>query len=342
MTFTPPPIPPLAQDKAQAVRDLVDGKAKPPGSLGRIETLAVQLAAIQDRIDPCADKARLLIFAGDHGLNQDGVSRYPSAVTGLMVATMLAGKASASAFARATGVEVSVVDAGVDGDVPAHPLLIDAKVRKGTRNAAVEAAMTLDEVSQALEHGRALAAQSDADILILGEMGIGNTASSSLLLHRLGGVDLADAVGPGAGQDEAGLTHKLAVLQRATARTAATDPLTVLAEFGGLEIAMMAGAILGAAQARKPVIIDGFIVTAAVLAAVRLAPEALGYCVFAHRSAERGHTLLLEILDAEPLLNLGLRLGEGTGGLLTVPLCRAACGLVSGVASLSDVLEGRL
>jgi nicotinate-nucleotide--dimethylbenzimidazole phosphoribosyltransferase len=342
MTFTPPAVPPLAQDKAQAVRELVDGKAKPPGSLGRIEALAVQLAAIQDRTDPRADTARLLIFAGDHGLNQDGVSRYPSAVTGLMVATMLAGKASASAFARATGVEVSVVDAGVDGDLPAHPLLIDAKVRKGTRNAAVEPAMTLDEVSQALEQGRALAAESDADILILGEMGIGNTASSSLLLHRLGGVDLAEAVGDGAGQDSAGLAHKLAVLQRAAGRTAATDPLTVLAEFGGLEIAMMAGAILGAAQSRKPVIVDGFIVTAAALAAVRLAPDALGYCVFAHRSAERGHTLLLEALGADPLLNLGLRLGEGTGGLLTVPLCRAACGLVNEVASLSDVLEGRL
>jgi nicotinate-nucleotide--dimethylbenzimidazole phosphoribosyltransferase len=342
MTFTPPTIPPLAQDKAQAVRELVDGKAKPPGSLGRIEAQAVQLAAIQDRTDPRADVARLLIFAGDHGLNQDGVSRYPSAVTGLMVATMLAGKASASAFARATNVEVSVVDAGVDGDLPTHPLLIDAKVRKGTRNAAVEPAMTLDEVSQALEHGRALAANSDADILILGEMGIGNTASSSLLLHRLGGVDLAEAVGDGAGQDSAGLAHKLAVLQRAAGRTATTDPLTVLAEFGGLEIAMMAGAILGAAQSRKPVIIDGFIVTAAALVAVRLAPEALGYCIFAHRSAERGHTLLLEALGAEPLLNLGLRLGEGTGGLLAVPLCRAACGLVNEVASLTDVLEGRL
>jgi nicotinate-nucleotide--dimethylbenzimidazole phosphoribosyltransferase len=342
MTFTPPLIPLLAEDKAAAVRDLIDAKAKPPGSLGRIEALAAQLASIQDRADPHADKARLFIFAGDHGLNQEGVSRYPSAVTGLMVATMLAGKASASAFARAIGVEVSVVDAGVDGDIPPHPLLIDAKVRKGTRNAAVEPAMTLDEVSQALERGRALAIQSDADILILGEMGIGNTASSSLLLHRLGGANLAQAVGVGAGQDDAGLAHKLAVLQRAAARTSTTDPLTVLAEFGGLEIAMMAGAVLGAAESRKPVIIDGFIVTAAALAAVRLAPDALGYCLFAHRSAERGHALLLEALGAEPLLDLGLRLGEGTGGLLTVPLCRAACGLVNEVASLSDVLEGRL
>jgi nicotinate-nucleotide--dimethylbenzimidazole phosphoribosyltransferase len=342
MTFTSPVIPTLSKDKAQAVMERIDGKAKPPGSLGRIEALAAQLAAIQDRTDPRADKARLFIFAGDHGLNQDGVSRYPSAVTGLMVATMLAGKASASAFARATGVEVSVVDAGVDSDIPAHPLLIDAKVRKGTRNAAVEPAMTLDEVSLALERGRALAAQADDDILILGEMGIGNTAPSSLLLHRLGGADLAEAVGAGAGQDEAGLAHKLAVLQRAAARTSTTDPLTVLAEFGGLEIAMMAGAVLGAAQSRKPVIIDGFIVTAAALAAVRLAPEALGYCIFAHCSAERGHALLLEALGAKPLLDLGLRLGEGTGGLLTVPLCRAACGLVNEVASLGDVLEGRL
>lgn len=342
MTFTAPVLPKPSAELGAEVRARIDGKAKPPGALGRIEDLAVRLAVIQNRADPAAGRAQLFVFAGDHGLNQEGVSRYPSAVTGLMVATFLAGKASVSAFARAVGVDVTVVDAGVDADLPPHPNMIDAKVRKGTANAAAEAAMTLAEVSTALEAGRKLAAESDADLIVIGEMGIGNTASSSLLLHRLAGVSLEDAVGDGAGQDDEGRARKLAILTRAAERSAATDPLTVLAEFGGLEIAMMAGCIIGAAQTRKPVLVDGFIAGAAALAASKIAPGALDACIFAHHSAERGHSLMLQHMDAEPLLNLGLRLGEGTGAVLAVPLCRAAAAMLNETASLADVLEGRL
>lgn len=343
--MTLPDIRPLDRAGEPALRALLDGKAKPPGALGRIEDLAVRLALIAGRADPPTAKARLLVFAGDHGLNQSGVSAYPSAVTAAMVATFLAGRASANAFAAAVGAELRVVDCGVAADLAPHPALIHAKVRQGTQNAVHEPALAIEEVRQALGQGAAIADAAFAegiDILLTGEMGIGNTASAALLLHRLGPAPLSDCVGVGAGHDAAGLAHKLAVLEQAAARTDATDPIAVLCEFGGLEIVTMAGAILAAAAARKPVIVDGFICGAAALAAIRLSPAAADYCLFAHRSAERGHVLMLQAMGAEPLLDLGLRLGEGTGALLALPLVRAAAALLTDVASLEDVMAGRL
>lgn len=337
--MTPTPI-----DEAR-VRARLDAQARPPGSLGRLEDVAVQLAVLRQSLTPRADRAALLIFAGDHGLTEDGVSRYPADVTRAMVATLLAGRATANAFARAVGVDVTVVDAGVAADLPTHPGLIDAKIRKGTRNAAREPAMTLEEAERALAQGhrQAIAAiDRGAEILVLGEMGIGNSASAALVMHRLAPAPLADCVGVGAGQDAAGLANKRRVLERAARRSAASDPLEVLREFGGLEIAMIAGAVLGAAERTTPVIVDGFICSAAALAAVRLHPPARGACFFAHASAEAGHAGLLRAMAAEPLLDLGLRLGEGTGALLAVPLLRAAAALLAQVASLDDVLSGRV
>ena len=328
-----------------AVRARLDAQARPPGSLGHIEDLAVRLATIQQRHQPRADRVSLLLFAGDHGLTEDGVSRYPAEVTQAMVRTLLAGRASANAFARAVGAEVVVIDAGVAGDMAAHPSLIDAKVRKGTHNAAREPAMTVQEVELALTRSaeQAVAAiDHGADILALGEMGIGNSASAALLMHRLAPAPLQDCVGVGAGQDPAGLARKTAVLARAAERSDATEPLEVLRQFGGYEIAMMAGAIHGAADRNTPVIVDGFICTAAALVAVRLRPDCRRVCLFAHRSAEAGHDRMLKVLDAHPLLDLGLRLGEGTGALLAAPLLRAAAALLSDVASLDDVLAGRI
>lgn len=344
LNMTLPIIPPLDRAAEPGLRARLDGKAKPLGALGRIEDLAVQLALIAGGAKPTAARGRLLVFAGDHGLNEAGVSAYPSAVTQAMVATLLAGKASANAFAAAVGAEVTIVDAGVAADLPAHPAMVDAKVRSGTRNAVVEPAMTAEEAATALSQGAALAATAadTADVVLVGEMGIGNSASAALILHRLGPAPLAQCVGLGAGHDAAGLARKLAALEQAARRSAARQPLEVLAEFGGLEIAMMAGAIIGAAAARKPVVIDGFIAGAAALAAIRLQPAVKDYCIFSHQSAERGHALMLEALDGRPLLNLELRLGEGTGGLLALPLLRAACGLLNDVASLDDVLAGRI
>lgn len=340
-----PAVSPVDFAGAEALRAQLDAKAKPLGALGRIEDLAVRLGLIAGGPPPTFERALLLVFAGDHGMNAEGVSAYPSAVTQAMVATFLAGKASANAFARAVGADLRVVDAGVDAELAPHPELTNAKVRRGTRNAAVEPALTLAEAEQALARGADIARQALADgfeILALGEMGIGNTASAALLMHRLAPAPLAECVGRGAGHDEAGLARKTAVLERAAARSAATEPLDVLAQFGGLEIAMMAGAIIGAASAKVPVLVDGFIVSAAALVAIRLVPEAKDYCVFCHRSAEQGHSRLLASVEADPLLALDLRLGEGTGALLTLPLVRAASRLLTDVASLDDVLNGRL
>jgi nicotinate-nucleotide--dimethylbenzimidazole phosphoribosyltransferase len=263
-----------------------------------------------------------------------------------MVATLLAGRASANAFARVVGAEVRVVDAGVAADLAPHPALIDAKVRKGTRNAATGPALTPAEVQSALARGAAVARQAidgeGFEILAVGEMGIGNSASAALILHRLAPARLADCIGLGAGHDAEGLARKHEVLAQAAARSPASDPLDVLAEFGGLEIIAMAGAILGAAAARTPVLVDGFIASTAALAAIRLDPAAADYCIFAHRSAEKGHAIVLEAAGAEPLVDLSMRLGEGTGALLVLPMVRAAAALLSDVASLDDVLAGRL
>jgi nicotinate-nucleotide--dimethylbenzimidazole phosphoribosyltransferase len=345
MSFTPPPIAPVDLDLGRALRARVDGLAKPPGALGELEDLAVRVGVIQSRMDPAVGRVRAYVFAGDHGLTAEGVSAYPAAVTAAMVATFLAGRASVNALARACGVEVVVVDAGVDADLGPRPGLIDAKIRRGSRNAARESALTAAEVALALERGRVLAegaADDGVDALIPGEMGIGNTASAALVMHRLAPATLEDCIGAGAGHDAAGLDRKRQALDLAAARTDVRAPLDVLAEFGGLEIAMMAGLILGGAARRRVMIIDGFISSAAALAAIRLAPAARDYCVFSHASAERGHALLLEALNARPLLRLGLRLGEGTGGVLAAPLLRAAAAITREVATLDDVILGRL
>lgn len=341
--MTLPLVPKLSRTSEADFTAIIAGKAKPPGSLGRIESLALQLALIMGDPAPSLDRAVLLVFAGDHGLTASGVSAYPSTVTKAMVETLLTGKASANAFARAVDAKVRVVDAGVAGDLAPHPRLIDAKVAPGTRDASVEPAMTATQVQAALSLGAQIAAEvlvEGFDVLALGEMGIGNTASAALIMHRLAPAALADCIGVGAGHDKAGLARKTKVLNRCAARSDATDPLEVLAQFGGLEIAMMAGAVIGAAHIRRPVVVDGFIGTAAALAAIRLQPNARDYCIFAHASAERGHRLMLQALDAAPLLDLDLRLGEGTGALLALPLIRSAARLMSDVASLEEVLKG--
>ena len=339
------PIEPLDLSLEAAFRARIDGKAKPLGSLGHLEDLAIQLGLIWHPEMPRTERATVFVFAADHGLTAEGVSLYPASVTGAMVTTYLAGRAAVNVFAKISNVDVQVIDAGVDADIPAHPGLIDAKIRRGSRNAALEPALTRREVNDCLERGASIVEASiDAgtDVIAVGEMGIGNTTSAALLAHRLAPAPLADCVGAGAGLDAAGVARKLAVAERVAARSDAKSPLDVLAEFGGYEIAMMTGGILGAAKRRRPVIIDGFIATAASLAAIRLQPAARGFCVFSHRSAERGHALLLEALEARPYLDLGLRLGEGTGAVLAVPLLRAAAGTLTEMADLSDVLAGTL
>ena len=333
-----PTIIPVDTTLEPLLRAVLDAKAKPPGSLGRLEDLAVQIGLIQDRLDPRLDHAELYVFAGDHGLTHEGVSAYPSSVTAAMVRLFLSGRSSVGALAKATGVRVRVVDAGVDADLPAHPDLIAAKVRRGSRNAAREPALTRDEVLQAIAQGVEIARTSTAQVFALGEMGIGNSSSAALIMHRLAPAPLDECVGQGAGHDPDGMMRKRAGVALAAQRSDATSPLDVLAEFGGLEIAMMTGAVLGAAAARRVVLIDGFISTAAALTAIRLVPAAIDYCVFSHGSAERGHLPMLRALGVRPLLDLDLRLGEGTGAALAAPLLVAAANLLTEVADLAEVL----
>lgn len=322
------------------LRAALDGKAKPVGSLGRLETLAVQLGLLQGTVRPLVVDPVVLVFAGDHGAVASGVSAYPSSVTAAMVGVYLEGRAAINVFARQAGARLLVVDAGVAAELPSHPGLVAAKIALGTRDWLHGPAMTPDEVTAAMAQGGAIVdglADAGATVLALGEMGIGNTASAALLVHKVAGLPLQ--VGRGAGLDENGLAVKTDVVARGSARTAAQLSVEeALAEYGGFEIAMLVGAILRAAERRVCVVVDGVIVTAAAALAHALRPSCLEACVFAHRSAEPGHDAMLAHLGASPLLDLDLRLGEGTGAALALPLLRAACSVLEGMADLSEVV----
>jgi nicotinate-nucleotide--dimethylbenzimidazole phosphoribosyltransferase len=262
-----------------------------------------------------------------------------------MVANFLAGGAAANVFARSVGCAITVVDAGVATELPPDPALVRLGIGRGTRNAAVEDAMTPAEAGRAAAAGAELAAAAVRDgarAVLLGEMGIGNTASATLLAHALAGLDLGRATGPGAGLDAAGVARKRAVLERAAARRPGPlAPMEALAAFGGFEIAAMAGALLGAASAGALAVVDGFIAGAAALVAIRARPEAAPHAVFAHRSAEPGHAGLLDALGARPLLDLDMRLGEGTGALLALPVMRAACAMLADMATFEGAAVSR-
>ena len=298
------------------------------------------MAVAQQTDAPSADPACLLLFAGDHGLVEEGVSAWPSEVTAQMVLNFLSGGAAANVFSRTNGLDIQVVDAGVIGDLPDHPDLLRADIRKGTRNALKEPALTPEEVDAALEFGAKIATEkvdSGKKVIALGEMGIGNTSSATMLAHAIEGIDLHTLTGPGAGLDDAGVTRKLDILKRTAERSSGPlDAKSALSEFGGLEICMMAGALTGAARSNAVVLVDGFIATSAALAALRMNPELAGNVVFSHRSKEPGHTAMLAALEADPLLDLDLRLGEGTGALLAFPLLRCACAMLNEMATFES------
>ena len=325
---------------ADAVRARWDSKTKPLGSLGDLEALAVQVAQIQGRTAPAITEPHILVFAGDHGAARDGVSAYPQDVTWQMVMNFLAGGAAISVLARELGCGLSVVDAGVNHDFDAAPGLLDLKVAPGTTSYLHERAMSTEQCRQAVVAGHALVHRLSADCLLLGEMGIGNTASASLLMHHLAGVPLAECVGPGTGLDPAGVARKLAILEQAAERHALhginVDALTVLATFGGFEIAMLIGCMIGAVQARKVVVVDGFIVGAAALVAQRLVPGIEAHFLFAHQSAEPAHQRMLAEIGARPLLQLGMRLGEGSGAAVALPLLRLALSLLANMATFES------
>ena len=317
----------------EQARARLDALAKPPGSLGRLETLAVQLCEIAGACPPpFPSPVRVFVFAGDHGVLAQGVSPWPQSVTAAMVRTFAMGGAAVNALARQVGAEVTVVDVGVAAPVRGA---LDRNVRRATADLSVGPAMSADEASEAFEVGRSLAAESDAGLLVTGDMGIGNTTPSACIIAALTGRAAADVTGRGTGIDDATLELKTAIVEAAVARVRGADARTVLAEVGGLEIAAIAGLIAGA---RVPVVVDGVIALAGLLVAATLDPAVIHRVIAGHRSTEPGAAAALDHLGLDPLLDLGMRLGEGTGALLAVPIVQAAARIITEMATLDDVL----
>jgi len=322
---------------AARVQHRIDHKTKPLGALGRLEALALQLALIQGREDPRLDAPQLVVFAADHGIAAQGVSAYPQEVTAQMVLNMLAGGAAVSVLVRQHGLALTVVDCGVKSDFAPQPGLVVAKACHGSADSTLGPALSAAQCQAALDHGAALVRGLPGNALLLGEMGIANTSPAALLMARLTGLPLAQCVGRGTGLDDAGLARKTAALQRALDRHADVQaPRALLAALGGPEIATMAGAVLRAAAERRVVVVDGFITTAAVALAAAIEPGVLAACVFSHGSAENGHARWLEALGVRPLLDLGLRLGEGSGAALAWPLLKSAELLLAEMASFDS------
>jgi len=317
----------------EQIRQTIDTKTKPLGALGRIEALAAQIAMVQGTVAPRMTACTLTIFAADHGIAHAGVSAFPQVVTGQMVLNFLSGGAAANVFAKVNGVALQVVDAGVAGEPILHPDLINQRIAAGTGNFLNTPAMSAAQAQDALARGAAIASAATGEALAFGEMGIANTATAAALCHKLTGLPLAELVGRGTGLDDAGLANKLDILTRAAARTGDLTPEQAMAEYGGFEIVMIAGAMLETARARRVVLVDGFIATAAAVLAVALDPSARAAMVFAHTSHESGHRALLTHLEAQPLLELDMRLGEGTGALLAWPLLKAAAAMMTDMAS---------
>ena len=338
MTFSAPSLMDLSQaELAARLQQKLDNKTKPLGSLGRIEALAQRIGLILGTETPALESPQLVVFAADHGLAARGVSAYPSDVTWQMVENFLSGGAAVSVLARQHGIGLTVVDCGVRHDFAPRAGLLDCKIAAGTADALEGPAMTEAQCDQALNHGAELLRNLPGNALLLGEMGIGNTSAASLLMSRLAGLDIVDCTGAGTGLDAEAVQRKIGVLRQVLARHAqAQTPLQALQVFGGFEIATMVGAVLQAAHERRVVVVDGFIASAAVLVASAMQPGVLQRCVFAHRSGERGHALMLAHLKAEPLLDLGLRLGEGSGAAMAWPLLQSACAILGQMASFES------
>jgi nicotinate-nucleotide--dimethylbenzimidazole phosphoribosyltransferase len=327
-----------------ALQHKLNNKTKPLGSLGRLEMLALQLGEILGSESPALHQPQMVVFAGDHGLTARGISAFPSDVSWQMVENFLAGGAAVSVLARQHGISLTVVDCGVNHDFCAglpegtqRPQLLVHKVaggEQGTADSSTAPAMTHAQCQEALQNGRSIVKGLPGNALLLGEMGIGNTSAASLLLARLAGLDIEMCTGAGTGLDAPAVQRKTAVLREVLAlHPQATAPLDALTALGGFEIATMVGSVMQAALERRVVVVDGFIATSAVLVAHALQPMVLQSCVFAHRSGERGHEFMLQHLGVQALLDLGLRLGEGSGAALAWPLLESACAILREMAS---------
>ncbi len=317
----------------------IDLKTKPQGSLGQLEDIALQVGLIQKTLSPSIKNPSMLVFAADHGLADEGVSPFPKEVTWQMAMNFVSGGAAISVFCRKNGVNLKVIDAGVDFDFPADSPVINAKIARGSRNMRHEPAMTMAECEAAINQGREFARKevlAGCNTIGFGEMGIGNTSAASLLMHRFMGLTIEECVGAGAGMHGERLQHKLNILKEVSEKYNPTTPLETLATFGGIEIAMMVGAYLEAANQGMMILVDGFISTSALLAANAMNPSVREHCIFCHYSNEQGHGKMLNFFNADPILKLRLRLGEGSGAALAVPIIESAIAFLNEMASFAD------
>jgi nicotinate-nucleotide--dimethylbenzimidazole phosphoribosyltransferase len=315
------------------LQEKVDNLTKPKGSLGRLEELAIQIGAIQQTLTPALHKPYHVIFGGDHGIVAEGVSYSPAEVTPQMVFNFMEGGAGINFLARQHGFSMKVVDSGINYDFNGLENLIDLKVRMGTRNYLHESAMTREEYELCIERGSAVVDecfQEGSNIISFGEMGIGNTSSSSMWMTCLTGIDLSQCVGAGSGFDSEGVKRKYSILKQALDNYKGNGSVEdILCYFGGYEMVMAVGAMLRAAELKMVILIDGFIMTNCLLAASKLHPEVLEYSIFGHQGDETGHKLVLDYLQAKPLLFFGLRLGEGTGAVCAYPLVDSAVRMIN-------------
>jgi len=321
-------------ERMQRAASALDQKTKPPGSLGVLETVAMQVSAIQDSLTPDVSSAKAILFAADHGVVDEGISAYPQTVTQQMLLNFVAGGAAANALCLANNVELEVINVGVMGD-PVQGVA-DAKVAEGTENSAKQSAMNNSQLNLAIDTGRSAiqrAAAAGIKLVALGEMGIGNTTSAAAIVSALCDVSALQSTGPGTGLDQSGIDHKVSVVNQILNLHPSRDATDVLRTMGGFEIAAMCGAMLEARKNKITLLVDGYIVTAAALCTVTIDPLVREQLVFSHRSAEPGHIKALEHLNATPLLDLDLRLGEGSGAILAVPIVRSAVSILNNMAT---------
>lgn len=333
------PIPALDADMLAAARNRQQQLTKPPGSLGRLEEVGVTLAAMQRTQRPSLERVRIVVFAADHGVVAEGISAFPQEVTGEMVRNFARGGAAISVLAREWGVELEVVNVGTREPLEELPGVLDRRAGPGTANFVQQPAMTVQQLVESLAAGREAAERAmaaSAQLFMGGEMGIGNTTAAAAVGCALLGLPAAALAGPGTGLDAAGVARKSRVIDAALAQRCPEEPLAVLMELGGFEIAALTGAYLRCGQLGLPVLVDGFITAAAALAACRQRPELASWLFYGHQSAEPGHQRLLAALNANPLLDLGMRLGEGSGAAVALPLLRAAAALHGRMATFAE------
>jgi len=335
-------IRPVEQEMRPAAQHKVDNKTKPLGSLGKLEDLGVQLCLIQNTLNPAIHKKFMLVFAADHGVVEEGVSAYPAEVTAQMVLNFLRGGAAINVLCRHHGIDIRVVDMGVNGDFEDHPLLLKKKVRRGTRNFALEPAMTQAEAIAALEHGAdaflSVHETEAIDVVGMGDMGIGNTTAATAVICAVTGITPAQATGRGTGVDDKVLQHKMKVIEKALSfhKPEPKDGLDVLQKVGGLEIGGIAGAALAAASQGVAVVLDGVISTAGGLIAYLINPDIRGYLVCGHRSVEPAQKAATDFMKTDPVIDLNMRLGEGTGAAIAINLLEAAAKIMTEMASFDD------